>query len=230
MALGRQAQATGISSVALGSSSVATESNTVSVGASDDPRRIVNVAAGQNAQDAVNVSQLRALGLSVNQLAEDLSKSTLGAASAATAPSATAIGSGAVASGTNSVALGSNSVADRSDTVSVGSPGNERTLSNVAAGSYGTDAVNISQFQQESTKTITGIAATAALIQTAVPPYKPGKIGISVGVASYRGYGGVAIGRAGLSESGGVAYSLGVGTAQGQSGAVLRGGLTLFLN
>ncbi|WP_322107392.1 YadA family autotransporter adhesin, partial [Paraburkholderia sp. J41] len=44
-----------------------------------------------------------------------------------------------------SVALGQGSVADRANTVSVGSAGNERQITNVAAGTANTDAVNVGQ-------------------------------------------------------------------------------------
>ncbi|WP_300624056.1 ESPR-type extended signal peptide-containing protein [uncultured Megasphaera sp.] len=49
------------------------------------------------------------------------------------------------ASAKNAVALGANSVADRADTVSVGSKDNERQITNVAAGTASTDAVNVKQ-------------------------------------------------------------------------------------
>ncbi|WP_321530685.1 YadA-like family protein [uncultured Desulfuromonas sp.] len=44
--------------IALGKDSVADEANTVSVGSSDNQRRITNIADGENDGDAVNVSQL----------------------------------------------------------------------------------------------------------------------------------------------------------------------------
>ncbi|MBM7132201.1 YadA-like family protein [Dyella mobilis] len=60
VALGENASATAEYSVALGSNSVADSNNTVSVGdaGSDLYRQIVNMAAGVEANDAVNVSQL----------------------------------------------------------------------------------------------------------------------------------------------------------------------------
>ena len=58
VALGASAQATANNSVALGANSVANQANTVSVGSAGNERRITNVAAGVNATDAVNVSQL----------------------------------------------------------------------------------------------------------------------------------------------------------------------------
>lgn len=56
-----------------------------------------------------------------------------------------AIGDGANATAANSVALGAGSVADREDSVSVGAPGAERQITNVAAGTQATDAVNLGQ-------------------------------------------------------------------------------------
>ena len=61
---------------------------------------------------------------------------------------ALAIGDAAVASGTNSVALGNGSIADRDNAVSVGAVGQERQVTNVAAGTQDTDAVNVAQLKQ----------------------------------------------------------------------------------
>ncbi|QNR97972.1 YadA-like family protein [Stenotrophomonas sp. 169] len=59
-ALGANSSATAVSSVALGASSVADQENTISVGRTGVglQRRVVNMAAGTAATDAVNVSQL----------------------------------------------------------------------------------------------------------------------------------------------------------------------------
>ncbi|KRG46398.1 hypothetical protein ARC20_05215 [Stenotrophomonas panacihumi] len=59
MALGHNAQANGDNSVAIGAGSVASVANTVSVGSAGNERTVSNVAAGVQATDAVNVSQLR---------------------------------------------------------------------------------------------------------------------------------------------------------------------------
>jgi autotransporter adhesin len=59
-AIGYGASATANGSVALGAGSVADEANTVSVGSAGNERRVSNVAAGVNANDAVNVDQLTA--------------------------------------------------------------------------------------------------------------------------------------------------------------------------
>jgi autotransporter adhesin len=58
VALGANANATASNSVALGSTSVANRASTVSVGSATSLRQIVNVGAGTQANDAVNVSQL----------------------------------------------------------------------------------------------------------------------------------------------------------------------------
>ncbi|WP_158545086.1 ESPR-type extended signal peptide-containing protein [Dyella monticola] len=59
--LGYFANVSAANAVALGSNSVANVDNTVSVGSSTNQRKIVNVAAGTQANDAVNVSQLNPL-------------------------------------------------------------------------------------------------------------------------------------------------------------------------
>ncbi|KDR36667.1 hypothetical protein BG57_17485 [Caballeronia grimmiae] len=59
------------------------------------------------------------------------------------------MGANAQAVAGNSVALGADSVADRANTVSVGSSGNERQITNVAAGTQGTDAVNVDQLNDK---------------------------------------------------------------------------------
>jgi|GEM_PF-677181 len=70
-----------------------------------------------------------------------------GNGSVASGSSSTAVGNGAQATGSNSVAVGADAVADRDNTVSVGSAGKERQITNVAAGTADTDAVNVSQLK-----------------------------------------------------------------------------------
>jgi len=72
-------------------------------------------------------------------------QAVVGQGAVASGAGATAIGLGATASADNSVALGQGSVADRANSVSVGSVGNERQVTNVAAGTQATDAVNKGQ-------------------------------------------------------------------------------------
>src|SRR3546814_6977888 len=59
-----------------------------------------------------------------------------------------ALGANSIADADNSVALGAGSIADRDNSVSVGSAGNERQITNVAAGTEDTDAVNLAQLQE----------------------------------------------------------------------------------
>jgi autotransporter adhesin len=91
--------------------------------------------------------------------------SAFGQGASALADYSSAFGQNASALASNSVALGANSVATRENSVSVGSPGNERQIVNVAEGTRGTDAVNLTQMRR-------GLAMTAAL-QT--PTLEPGK-------------------------------------------------------
>ncbi|MDM8143738.1 YadA-like family protein [Megamonas hypermegale] len=63
-----------------------------------------------------------------------------------------ALGVGAKVYASNSVALGYNSVANRENTVSVGDKYNERQITNVAAGTEDTDAVNVGQLKEVSQK------------------------------------------------------------------------------
>ncbi len=69
----------------------------------------------------------------------------LGAVAGAFGAQSAAIGTGATATGNNTVALGAGSLADRDNSVSVGAAGAERQITNVAAGTQATDAVNLGQ-------------------------------------------------------------------------------------
>ncbi|WP_083237464.1 MULTISPECIES: YadA-like family protein [Burkholderia] len=156
-------------------SSFTTTMGAVSVGLEGSLRQITNVAAGTQATDAVNLGQLQSAVSQLNQSIANISNggtnggkpaqqwatgnpsnytapvasgtgaTAVGSGSVASGSNSVAIGDGASASGNNSVALGAHSVASASNTVSVGSVGNERTISNVAPGVNGTDAVNVNQ-------------------------------------------------------------------------------------
>src|SRR3546814_872860 len=80
--------------------------------------------------------------------ADGLNSTALGAASWAEMDDATAVGYGAYAGAGNSVALGAGSIADRVNSVSVGDVGGERQITNVAAGTEDTDAVNLAQLNE----------------------------------------------------------------------------------
>ncbi|MDR8038646.1 YadA-like family protein [Burkholderia cenocepacia] len=69
----------------------------------------------------------------------------LGYNSSAAGNASVSLGTSALANGRNSVALGTGSVADVANTVSVGSTDVQRRITNMAAGTAATDAVNVSQ-------------------------------------------------------------------------------------
>ncbi|EIW26625.1 YadA-like family protein [Pelosinus fermentans] len=76
----------------------------------------------------------------------------IGSNAKAAVGNSTAIGSGAQANKKGSVALGDGSIADRENTVSVGKVGKERQITNVAAGTQETDAVNFGQLDKKADK------------------------------------------------------------------------------
>ncbi|MGC2962925.1 YadA-like family protein, partial [Paraburkholderia graminis] len=113
---------------------------------------IHNVAAGTSGDDAVNVDQMNSAISTVTNIAHAANNPMFAAdgnrdteAAVASGTHSTAMGANASATAANSVALGANSVADRANSVSVGAAGNERQVTNVAAGTATTDAVNVGQ-------------------------------------------------------------------------------------
>ena len=220
---------------------------------------ISNVADGVNASDAVNKSQLDTVNQSVINIAEgkdgmfqvnntsNLSKPTVtgndavagGAGSVASATNSTAIGTSATASHENSVALGANSVTDRENSVSVGYSGGERQITNVAAGTADTDAVNVSQLKQtyqytdnkfndlknmiddQDDKLSAGIAGAMAM--ASLPqPYTAGASMFSMGAGGYGGESALAFGVSTVSDNGKwVTKMSGTTNSQGDVGAAL---------
>ena len=186
--LGQAAQTSALNAVALGSGSLANQENTVSVGHDGSEggaafrRRIVNLADGVEANDAVTVGQLAAaiagVGstggsgtfdpyFSANSTGKPASATgtdaiAIGSNADAGAENAIAVGAGSSATGTNSVALGSGSIADQANTISVGSVGNERRIVNVAAGVNATDAVNVAQLNAVGAAGIVNTSAISA--------------------------------------------------------------------
>jgi len=122
-----------------------------------------------------------------------------------------ALGQNALATADNSVALGANAVATRPNSVSVGSPAMPNQITNVAAGTAPTDAVNVSQLtaatsnlQNQITtlkkQTFAGIsmAMAAAALQTGAGASGPGKVAIGMAGGEFAGT---------ASLSAGIAYS-----------------------
>ncbi|KVE77808.1 YadA family autotransporter adhesin [Burkholderia vietnamiensis] len=108
-------------------------------------RVLSGVAAGVNANDAVNMAQFNsalntaAANDRIRAAATDANTTWIARADAGS------VGSTATATGKNAVAVGQGSVADRDNSFSVGAQGNERQITNVAAGTAPTDAVNVQQ-------------------------------------------------------------------------------------
>ncbi|MBB2920017.1 YadA-like family protein [Cupriavidus alkaliphilus] len=139
-----------------------------------------------------------------------------GANAQATGNAAVALGSGAVATGANSVALGAGSAASRDNSVSVGAVGNERQITNVAAGTADTDAVNVSQLQQTQSmansytdqqignvrKDAYGGTASAMAMAALPQSTLPGKGMAAIAGGTYGGQSAMALGLSAMSDSG----------------------------
>jgi autotransporter adhesin len=169
---------------------------------------------GSTSQPASSGANSSAGGLGA--VASGTNSSAVGNGSQASGNNSTAVGTGASSSGNNSAAVGAGSNDDgRSNVVSVGTTVNQRQVTNVAAGTQGTDAVNLDQLNagiaqannytdsridalQGSINSVarnaySGIAAAAAL--TMIPEVDKDKtLAVGIGTAGYRGYQAVAIG------------------------------------
>ncbi len=168
------------------------------IGVSSTASGVDSLAVGKNA----NVSAENAIAI--------------GSSSTASGVDSLAVGKNANVSAENAVALGANSVADRANSVSVGSASAQRQVTNVAAGTAGTDAVNVNQLNQglitakQYTDGMLGSlrrdtnAGVAAAIATANLPqaYVPGRGMTSVGISSYQGQSAIAVGVSTVSENG----------------------------
>ncbi|GJH06266.1 YadA-like family protein [Paraburkholderia terrae] len=163
----------------------------------------------------------------------------IGARTATAGDQSVALGVAASAPATNAVALGANSVADRDNSVSMGAVGSERQITNVAAGTAATDAVNLGQMnsaisgvyksmQDMDRDNKRGIAAASAL--NIVTPYLPGRTTLNAGVAGYRGTAALGVGVSRWNEKGSVNYNLGVSSAGGNSTIVRAGVGIVFGN
>ncbi|MCS6766314.1 MAG: YadA-like family protein [Candidatus Protistobacter heckmanni] len=187
-----------------------------------DNKRLQGVADGVDPSDAATVRQLNSLSTTIQGIADMLpatpatpGATAFGKSSQATGANATALGSNTVAAGANSVAVGNNSVATRANTVSFGSAGNERALTNVAAGTAPTDAVNRAQLDATYTKLAKAVAGTTALAM--IPGAQTGDMGVvGVGVGVYDGNAGVALG-ASMSVARAVSVKMGIALASSSS-------------
>lgn len=188
-----------------------------------------STATGDFAQATGN----RSAAYGVNSLASGISSIAIGDTAAATGDNGIAIGTGATAAA-NSVALGAGSTAAEG-TVSVGAVGSERRITNLAAGTADTDAVNVGQLNTGLANLSSGIdvlsykvedldtriskvgAMSAAISGLTALPYDPDTpTQFQIGAGSYGGEQAIA---AGLTyyANGSMAYSLGFSTCGGET-------------
>ncbi len=212
VAIGSGSIAAADNSVALGTGSVADEENTISVGSSTNQRRITNVAAGVNATDAVNVSQLKsseAGGVRYDTKADgsiDYSNITLG---------------------------GGNSGTTRISNVSAGVNNNDavnyaQLKQSVQETKQYTDQRMVemdNKLSKTESKLSGGIASAMAM--TGLPQaYTPGASIASIGGGTYNGESAVALGVSMVSANGRWVYKLqGSTNSQGEYSAALGAGI-----
>lgn len=122
VSIGFNSSATAESSIALGNQSVATEANTLSVGNSWLDRRVVHVAEGKNATDAVNKSQLDAVTDNLRKggiVSGTRVDSGVSIGEGSSASKGVSVGEG-VKSGYNSVAIGGAGIGKNNPVTSAG--------------------------------------------------------------------------------------------------------------
>ncbi|WP_334031783.1 YadA-like family protein [Burkholderia orbicola] len=169
LAVGSQARANGDNAIALGNNNVA------AIGAN-------SIAIGNKASSAAGATNGIALGASASVARNVADSMALGA-------------NASVEKGANSaVALGTGSKATRANTVSVGNAGSERQIVNVAAGTQGTDAVNVTQLSGVTTA-LGGGAGIGADGSVTAPKYHVGdktygNVGDAITAAAETGGGG----------------------------------------
>lgn len=156
IAIGGVAVAEGIHAIALGTEARAGDVDTLAIGHGANARELGALAIGSGA--SVRADAFNGIALGVGSLVQTGSTQSmaLGPYSYVDATRGLALGFGARATAFNSVALGAFSRAEESDTVSIGRPDDPaspiddsmlRRLTNLAAGTAETDAVNYGQLQ-----------------------------------------------------------------------------------
>ncbi|MGF6902960.1 YadA-like family protein [Paraburkholderia sp. GAS348] len=145
VAMGPAASASGTNAFAGGNAAYASGDNSVAIGNQAEANGDGSVAIGAKAvagHDPLSTGGENIAGATA-----------IGASAQALATNATALGNMAAVTADNAVALGQGSIADRANTVSVGSVNSERQITNVAAGTADTDAVNVAQLKEASAQT-----------------------------------------------------------------------------
>ncbi|MCA8258549.1 adhesin, partial [Burkholderia sp. AU31624] len=241
VAIGEVARASADGAVALGTGSVADRANSVSVGAANAQRQIVNVAAGTQDSDAVNLGQLNAavanVSTSGNRFINIATGSYAADAPAVAAGSATAIGANASATGISGVALGGNSVASGSSTVALGTLANatatDATAVGVSARATGNAATAMGRSAQATGNNSTALGNATSAVGAGSIALGNGSVAnrgnaLSIGnVGAERQIINVAAGTAAtdavnVSQLTGVTAALGGGAAIGTNGSVTQ--------
>ncbi|MEF9503677.1 YadA-like family protein [Burkholderia sp. 1B3(2022)] len=162
VAIGSKVTTNGAGALAIGSNAKANGENAVAVG-NNGIKAIgeSSIAIGNAAEAAVGATNGIALGT--------------GASVAPNVTNAMALGANTSVEGAanGAVALGAGAKATRANTVSVGSAGSERQIVNVAAGTQGTDAVNVAQLSGVTTA-LGGGAGIGADGSVTAPKYHVG--------------------------------------------------------
>ena len=94
---------------------------------------------------ATNVSGRQSIGLGVNNNITGRNSGAIGNNNNVSGNNTYVLGNNVTTAANNSVVLGQGSTSNRDNTVSVGAAGAERQITNVAAGTQDTDAVNVDE-------------------------------------------------------------------------------------
>ncbi|MEG1710168.1 MAG: hypothetical protein RR285_15880, partial [Acinetobacter sp.] len=97
---------------------------------------------------ATNTSGGQSIGLGVNNNITGQNSGAIGSNNNVSGNNSYVLGNNVTTAANNSVVLGHGSTSNRDNTVSVGAAGAERQITNVAAGTQDTDAVNVMQMRQ----------------------------------------------------------------------------------
>ncbi|RQV16835.1 adhesin, partial [Burkholderia cenocepacia] len=152
VAVGYNSSAAGASAVSVGTNAMASGRNSVAMGLEASATAINSVVVGYGATGAGETSTVMGTGAR----ATGYHAVSLGANANSAGRDSVALGTNANAANTNSVALGNQSIANRDNSVSVGSSTLQRQITNVAAGTQGTDAVNLNQLNTAIANVSTG--------------------------------------------------------------------------
>jgi autotransporter adhesin len=196
-AVGNNATATAANSVALGQGSTADRANTVSVGAAGSTRQIVNVAAGTQTTDAVNVGQLDAVQAGSVQYDTHADGSVNN--------SSITLGNGAGPTTIHNVAAG----ILPGDAVNVGQLNQGITTAENWSKGYTDQQIqsvnnNLNSIGNRANAGVASAIAAASLPQA----YQPNQSSASVALGSFHGEAGIAVGLSTISESGRWVYKI----------------------